>query len=77
MIPETEMPPRWLFAWDPPSVLIRTGECLVPSDLSWRRADEIVKAGFGAIDPHHHSSLGRLALTAAGRIALSTAGVTL
>ncbi|AWN52173.1 hypothetical protein [Methylobacterium sp. 17Sr1-1] len=67
---KTNTAPRWLFAWDPPSMLIRTGKCLVPSDLSWRRADEIVKAGFGTIDPHH-PSLGTLTLTTSGRTALS------
>lgn len=51
MNPDESASPRWPFVWDPPSVLIRTGECLVPSDLSWRQADEIVKAGFATIDP--------------------------
>lgn len=74
MNPNGSAPPRWLFVWDPPLVLIRTGECLVPSDLSWRRADEIVTAGFATIDPHHQPSLGRLMLTPTGHIALSTVG---
>ncbi len=73
MTAETDPPPRWLFAWDPPSMLLRTGECLVPSDLSWRRADDIVKAGFGTIAPHH-SSLGTLTLTPSGRTALAVVG---
>lgn len=70
---ETNTAPRWLFAWDPPSMLIRTGECLVPSDLSWRRAEEIVKAGFATIDSHQ-PSLGTLTLTPSGRTALSIVG---
>ncbi|MBA9067481.1 hypothetical protein FHR71_001211 [Methylobacterium sp. RAS18] len=53
--------------WTPPAVLMRTGECLVPTELSWRRADHLVKSGFATINPHHQRWLGKLTLTASGR----------
>ena len=61
------------FSWAPPAVLLRTGECLVPTELSWRRADQLVKASFATINPHHQRWLGKLTLTDSGR---ARAGLT-
>ncbi|ACA18427.1 hypothetical protein M446_4069 [Methylobacterium sp. 4-46] len=63
----------WPFSWDPPPILTRTGQCLVPSDLSWRRADQVVALGLGTLDPHHQRWLGLLTLTEAGRAAVGRA----
>jgi hypothetical protein len=63
----------WRLTWKPPSVLVRTGECLLPTDLSWRRAHQVVALGLATIDPHHQRWLGKLSLNAAGRAAIGAA----
>ncbi|KMO28556.1 hypothetical protein [Methylobacterium aquaticum] len=65
----SETTTRWPFTWDPPAILTRTGECLVPSDMSWRRAYQITAAGLGTVEPNQHRWLGRLLLNDAGRAA--------
>ncbi|GJE29782.1 hypothetical protein [Methylobacterium organophilum] len=53
-----------------PRVLLRTGECLVPRDLSWRRAEILRARGWASTNPFHQRWLGKLTLTQAGRAAL-------
>lgn len=64
----------WPLSWDPPAVLARTGECLVPSDLSWARARALAGAGLATTRRPAGATVGVLTLTAEGRAALRAAG---
>jgi len=48
----------------------RRGFLIVPREISWRRADKLVRDGLATIYPFHERWQGRLDLTRAGRSAL-------
>ncbi|CDX26782.1 hypothetical protein MPL3356_60550 [Mesorhizobium plurifarium] len=51
--------------------ILKLGHLLVPTHISWRRATQFMRLGYGAIDPFHQRWQGRLDLTEAGRAALN------
>lgn len=53
---------------------LRDGTLLVPKDISWRAADQLVKRGLALLDPFHQRWLGRLDFTPSGRRLLSEEG---
>jgi hypothetical protein len=51
--------------------LLERGCLLVPTHISWRRADQLVRIGLCTLYPFHQRWQGRLDLSAAGRDALA------
>ena len=46
---------------------LRDGHLLVPTQISWRKADRLSALGIGTIYPFHQRWLGRIYLTCNGR----------
>lgn len=53
--------------WPGLSALAKAGSLLVPTQISWRRATRIVKAGLATMYPFHQRWQGRVDITEAGR----------
>jgi hypothetical protein len=54
--------------WPGLKALAKAGTLLIPQQLSWRRADRIVKAGLATMYPFHRRWQGRIDITEAGRV---------
>lgn len=50
--------------------LARDGHLLVPKQISWRRAAQLVTLGHATLYPFHERWLGKLSITDLGRAAL-------
>lgn len=53
--------------WPGLSTLNRKKSLLVPTDISWRRAHRLVRAGLATIYPFHQRWQGRIDITDLGR----------
>jgi hypothetical protein len=56
--------------FDDLGTLAKRGPLLVPKQISWRRANTLVKRQWAELYPFHERWLGRLTITDAGRRAI-------
>lgn len=56
--------------WPGLAELAKTGSLLVPTNISWRKAQRLVGAGLATIYPFHQRWQGRLDITDKGRSTL-------